>query len=130
VGWLLLAVISLLQRIGVPLLLFEMAVMALALAGAAGLCLAFGVVGVNLTWTDPRRMNAGWPGCLAMLLTAGFLVVAMGLFFAPPLVLPALGLPEVVGQAAGLVLGGLASAVCALVPPWLVIKRIAGIGEG
>jgi hypothetical protein len=40
-----------------------------------------------------------------------------------------LGLPEIIGQAIGLVLGGGLSLVCVMVPLWLVHKRVPRLGE-
>ena len=122
-------VISLLQQTGASILLFGLLVVALSIAGTAGINLAFGVVGANMTWEDPRRMNAGWPGCLSMVLSAGLLGLCVGLFFLPPAILPSFGVPEAVGQVAGLALGGAVSAGCAIIPPLLALRRVARIGE-
>jgi ABC-2 type transport system permease protein len=129
VAWLFLLIISLIQGAGPAVVAFGLIVVALTLAGTAGINLAFGITGANLTWQDPRRMNSGWQGCLSMLLGFANVAVSLVLFFGPPLLLAALGLPELLGQAAGLVLGGAVSLACAILPPSLVAGRVARIGE-
>ncbi|MGW8250356.1 MAG: putative ABC transporter permease subunit, partial [Anaerolineales bacterium] len=57
VGFLL--VISLVQSTGLGVLMFSLAAVALTIAGTAGLNLAFGVVGANFEWEDPRRISQG-----------------------------------------------------------------------
>lgn len=129
IGWIFLLIISLIQGAGVSVLAFGLVVVALTLAGTAGINLAFGISGANLVWEDPRRMNSGWQGCLSMLIGFGYVITSLLLFFAPPLILSGLGLPEILGQAAGLVLGGIVSLACAILPPFLVADRVARIGE-
>ena len=34
-----------------------------------GILLAFGAIGANFTWDDPRKMNAGGMGCLGQIAT-------------------------------------------------------------
>jgi len=104
-------------------------VVALSLAGTAGLNLALGAAGANLKWEDPRHMNSGWSGCLSILISLGYLGLVLGLFFLPPVILAGLGVPEVVGQLIGLGLGGAASAACALLAPRAVLRRVDRIGE-
>ncbi|OGO42592.1 MAG: hypothetical protein A2Z04_03285 [Chloroflexi bacterium RBG_16_57_9] len=103
--------------------------MALCIAGAAGVNLAFGVAGVNLEWNDPRQMRRGTTGCLATLASAGYMIVVLALFFGPPIGFALLGQSETVGQFIGLTVGGAVSLVCAVVPVWLVRDRVARIGE-
>jgi ABC-2 type transport system permease protein len=128
-GWGFLVVISLVQGARLATLLFGMPVVALSIAGGVGISLAFGVMGVNLEWDDPRHMTRGSTGCLGLLASAGCMVVCMGLFFGPPLVFVLLGWPEVAGQLVGLALGGIASLACAVLPPRLVRERVPRIGE-
>jgi ABC-2 type transport system permease protein len=129
-GWAFMLVISLVQQTGLAVFLFGLGVVALSLAGTAGLNLALGVAGANLTWEDPRHMNSGWSGCLSMLVSLGYLAFSLGLFFLPPVILFSLGLPEAVGQLIGLALGGAASLACAIIAPRMVASRVALIGEG
>jgi hypothetical protein len=102
---------------------------ALSIVGAAGINVAFGVVGVNLTWEDPRRMNPGLSGCFSMLLSFLYMGVSVVLFFGPPMLLSALGLPELAGQVIGLLLGGAFSLGCAGIALGLVKNRVPRIGE-
>jgi ABC-2 type transport system permease protein len=122
-------IISLLQRASLSTLVFGAGVVALGNAGAVGISLAFGVRGANLVWEDPRRMGSGAAGCLSALASFCYMLVSLGLFFGPPLLLSGLGAPEIAGQAVGLAAGGVLSLACAVVPPRLVVKRVARIGE-
>ena len=128
-GWVFLLGISLIQRASLGTLLFTMPVVALVIAGNAGLNLAFGIVGANLDWEDPRKMMKGSSGCLGSLVSMAFLGVSLVLFFGPPLLFSLLGLPEGVGQLTGLALGGLFSVGFALIPLWLVRERVPRLGE-
>ena len=124
-----LILISLLQKASLGVLLYGLPVVALTIAGIAGLNLAFGVRGANLTWEDPRHMSRGTTGCLGSLVSLGFLALALSLFFAPPLLLPLIRVPEIVGQGVGLVIGGIACLTATLLPPWLVRASVNRIGE-
>ena len=129
VGVVFMVIISLVQGAPLSILLFGLAVVSLSIVGAAGINLAFGVTGVNLTWEDPRRMNSGWSGCFSMLLSFLYMGISLVLFFGPPVLLAALGLPEVAGQVIGILLGGTFSVACAIIPLWLVKSRVARIGD-
>ncbi len=128
-SWAYLLVIWLLQRTGLSVFLYSLPVITLCIAGNAGLNLAFGISGANMTWEDPRQMQRTSSGCLSSLASMIYLPTTLLLFFGPPIVLAALGLPESIGQAIGLVLGGGLSLACAVVPIWLVRKRIPRLGE-
>ncbi|HEY9075101.1 MAG TPA: hypothetical protein VIO61_01065 [Anaerolineaceae bacterium] len=126
--WLLLLLISAFQWKGVASLIYGLAATAFWTAGAIGINLAFGVVGAKLDWDDPRRMNRSGTGCLGAL--AGFVYLGIGaiLYFVPPAGALALGLPESLGHAVGLILGGITSALCAILPLRKVLKRVDKIG--
>jgi ABC-2 type transport system permease protein len=129
IGWAFMLVMSLLQRASLSILLFGMAVVALSTIGTAGISLAFGVTGVNLTWEDPRRMNSGVSGCLSFLATFVYQAASLALFFGPPILFSVLGGPELIGQAIGLVLGFAFSAACVVFPLQMVVGRVTRIGE-
>ena len=124
-----LVLISLLQKASLGVLLYGVPVVALTIAGVAGLNLAFGVRGVNLSWEDPRQMTRGTTGCLGTLVSLGFLSISLVFFFAPPLLLPLIKVPEIVGQGVGLVLGSALCLTATILPPWLVRNRVNAIGE-
>jgi ABC-2 type transport system permease protein len=129
IGWAALVVVSLLQHAPLSIFLFGLAVVLLSIAGTAGINLSFGITGVNLTWEDPRRMNAGLTGCFSALLSFVYLFLDAGLFIAPAMIFAALGLPGIIGQVIGLILGGAFSLACAVIPLSLVAGRVAHIGE-
>jgi ABC-2 type transport system permease protein len=124
-----LIVISIVQGVSVSIVLFGLVVVSLSIVGSAGINLAFGVTGVNLTWEDPRRMNSGWSGCFSVLTSFAYMGISLALFFGPPVLLAALGLPEGVGQVIGILAGGTFSLACAVIPLRLVAPRVARIGE-
>lgn len=124
-----LVIISLVQRTSPGTLIFSLIVVLLTIAGTAGLNLAFGVVGANFEWEDPRKMVRGSAGCLGVLASWIFLVISLVLFFGPSLLISVLGGPEVVGQLIGLVLGGAVCLAEAIVPLWLVRKRVDVLAE-
>jgi len=128
-GTLFMVIISLIRGASISILLFGLAVVALSIIGAAGINVAFGVVGVNLNWEDPRKMNPGLSGCFSMLLSFLYMGLSVVLFFGPPLLFEAFGLPELAGQAAGLLLGGAFSIACAVITLGLVKNRVPRIGE-
>jgi ABC-2 type transport system permease protein len=128
-SWAYLLVIWLIQSSGINSFIYSLPAIALCIAGNAGLNLSFGITGANLDWEDPRQMQRTTSGCLSMLATMVYLPIALVLFFGPPIGMAAFGLPETIGQAIGLVLGGAASLACAVVPLWLVRKRVERLGE-
>lgn len=129
-SWIYLLVIWLLQRSGLQVILYSLPVVALCIAGNAGLNLAFGISGANMNWEDPRQMQRTSSGCLSALATMVYLPVTLLLFFGPPIGMMALGLPETLGQAVGLLLGGGLSLCCAAIPLWLVRRLVPRLGEG
>lgn len=128
-GWGFLLVISLLQGVAVTTVIFGLGVVALCIAGTAGLNLAFGVAGANFDWEDPRRMNRGSAGCLGALASIIYLVVSLAFFFGPAVLAGVVGLPETIGQLLGLAFGGSISLVVAIFPLWLVRGRVPQLGE-
>lgn len=106
-------------------------VVTLILAGSTGLSLAFGTAGANFDWDSPNRQGLrGWSGCLVAIAVAGFMLVDLLLFLAPPLIgLLVTGGTTALTTGLGLALGGVASIVGMLLPPWLVMPRLATLGE-
>lgn len=129
VGWLLLLLVSLMQQVPFEIVWFSFVVVALCLAGTTGINLAFGVTGANLQWSDPRQMIRTSSGCLGTVASLLFLAVCLFFFLAPPFFAGLTGLPALAGQFGGLVLGGLFSLACALVPLRLVRGELARLGD-
>ena len=127
-GALFMIAISLVNRSSPAILLYGLAVVVLSIAGSAGLNLAFGVVGANMDWEDPRYMVRGGIGCLGALASLVYLLLSLAAFFGPPLLVTALGGPELAGQLIGLAVGGLVSLACAILPLWLVRGRVDALG--
>jgi ABC-2 type transport system permease protein len=122
-------IISLLRLAPFGDVLFSLTVVVLCYGAITGVNLAFGVLGANFEWDDPRRMVRGAAGCLAALASGAALVLCMGLFISPVLAATMLGLPATAGKLAGIVLGALACAGCAVGPPALVQSRVPLLGE-
>ena len=57
--WVFLLITSYLQQVSVGTLAYSLAAVALTVAGIAGVNLAFGIVGANFEWEDPRRFVVG-----------------------------------------------------------------------
>jgi len=128
-GWGFLLVISFLQRASLGMLVFTMIVVALCVAGSAGINLAFGIIGANMNWEDPRQMQKGGAGCLGALASMLYLPLSLVFFFGPSVLVTMLGWMEQWGQITGLLIGGAFSLTCALVPLWMVRKRVQLLGE-
>jgi ABC-2 type transport system permease protein len=127
--WLFLLIISLLQRVSPDTLAYSLWVVALTVAGVAGLNLAFGVIGANFEWEDSRRISQGAIGCLGALVSGVFLFFCLSLFFGPPILLDLFDSPPAIGFLLGIVLGSAASLSLMLIPLWLVRKRIPRLAE-
>jgi hypothetical protein len=121
--------VSILQKTSLAIFLYGLLATAMCQAGMNGILLAFGVAGANFNWTDPRRMNAGAIGCLGQFLTAIFLPIAFGFFIGPLLLVSLFNWPQIYGYLAGAIAGVAVSGICALLPPWLVRKRVERLAE-
>ena len=108
---------------------FGLLVVGLCYAGMTGVNLAFGVVGANFEWDDPRRMVRGTAGCLSTIASVAALGICLLLFIGPVAGSTLLGLPPALGKLVGLGAGGAACIACALVPPALVQDRVPRLGE-
>jgi ABC-2 type transport system permease protein len=129
-GWVFLLVLSLTRQVGLARAVFGFLVVAACFAAASGINLAFGVSGASFDWEDPRHMVRGGAGCLGVIASTVAMSAVLLLFFGPLIGAAFLGLPVSAGQVTGLVVGGLASAACTLVPLRLVRSRVARLGEG
>jgi ABC-2 type transport system permease protein len=128
-GWVFLLIISLVQRVSTGTLIFGLLVVAMTIAATAGLNLAFGVIGANFNWEDPRRVTQGGVGCLGALASMLFLGASMLFFFGPAVLLRVFGGPAAAGELAGLALGGILCLVCGFLPLWLVRKKVPRLAE-
>ena len=128
-GLLFLVGISLLQKIPFSGFLYSLLAVAMCLAGMNGILLAFGVLGANFNWEDPRKMSAGGLGCLGQFLTMLYLPLAFGLFIGPLWFASAFNFPQIYGYLAGGILGMVVTAAFAFLPPWLVQGKVARLAE-
>jgi ABC-2 type transport system permease protein len=109
--------------------LFSLVVVALCYGAITGVNLAFGVVGANFEWDDPRRMVRGAAGCLSALASMLALGLCLALFVGPVMGAALVGLPPAAGQLGGIMLGALACAACAVLPLIGVQNRVPLLGE-
>jgi ABC-2 type transport system permease protein len=124
-----LIVLSIVRGVALGDVLFGVMVVALCYAALTGVGLAFGVVGANLDWDDPRRMVRGTVGCLSSIASIAALGICLLLFVGPVFAAGLIGLPPAAGKLIGLTLGTAACVACALVPPALVQDRVPRLGE-
>jgi len=129
IGWIFLLALAVIQQSALSMLWFTMPAVALLIAGNVGINLTFGITGANLDWQDPRQMQRGSSGCLSAVASLVYLPLGFTLFFLPALGLSLLGLPDWVGQAVGLILGGVFSLACAIIPLRLVSDRVLRLAE-
>jgi len=128
--WILFAFVIVLRWPGIQTVIYALLMSLFFIAGLVGVTLTFGAYGAKLDWDDPRRMSSGPIGCLGFLAGVVFVVLAWGLFFLPPALVPVFGGPEWLGQLAGLILGGGVSLACAIIPPFQALGKVEKIGMG
>jgi hypothetical protein len=121
--------ISFLQKIPLAGFLYSLVAVTMCLAGMNGILLAFGALGANFKWEDPRKMSAGSLGCLGQFLAMLYLPLAFGLFIGPLWLVSAFNWSQVYGTLAGLILGVGVTGTCAFLPPWLVRAKVERLGE-
>lgn len=127
--WTFLVITSLIQKPSFETLAYSLVVVALAVAGITGLNLAFGIIGANFEWDDPRRIPQGALGCLSFLVSGFCLLVCLLFFFGPPILFNFLDLPSFMGNFIGIVLGSVASLALMIIPLRLVRQRIPRLAE-
>lgn len=128
-GLLFLLAISILQKTSPGLMIYNFLVLILIMAGLAALSLAFGVLGANFDWEDPRRISQGKVGCFSVIASFAFLGLGLVFFFGPSILVSIFGLPQAAGQLIGLLLGGVFSLAAGFVPLWLVRERVPLLDE-
>ena len=121
--------IAIVRQMSVGAFAYSLAASALCLAGMTGILLAFGVLGANFTWDDPRRMGGGAMGCLGQILAMLYVPVAFGMFIGPIALAAWLGAAPAGGYVAGLILGSTVALGSAIVPLRLVSDRVARLAE-
>ena len=128
-GLVFLIVISIRDRLSALEFLYSLITLSMCQAGMAGILLSFGAAGANLTWDDPRRMNAGVLGCFGQIVAMLYLPISFGLFIVPLGFASFFEFPILYGYLFGLLVGSGATAICAYVPLWLVLKKVELLGE-
>jgi len=117
-----------LGRSGVEALLYNWVALAGTIAALCAVYLAFGTVGANLTWEDPRQVTRGTIGCIGWVAGTATMGIIAAVFSGFPL-LALLGVPVVLAQSLGLTVG-LTVCVGVLVAAFLWVRgRVAWVGE-
>jgi ABC-2 type transport system permease protein len=122
-------VIAIVRQMSAPAFAYSLVASALCLAGMVGILLAFGVLGANFNWDDPRKMSGGAMGCLGQIVAMLYVPLAFGLFIGPVAVAAWAGLPPVDGHVVGLFLGTSATLGSAYLPLRLVRDRVSRLDE-
>jgi hypothetical protein len=92
--------------------------------------LAFGTVGANLRWEDPRHITSGTMGCLGWIAGTATVAIVSGVFTGIPLLFSFFKASMALAQLAGLVVGlGLCTGILMISLLW-ARTRVAVIGEG
>ena len=124
-----LVVLQIIKEASIASALISLLAVALSLAGLTGIFLAFGTYGAKFDWDNPARINQSM-GCVSSLVSSLFVAICFGLFIVPAIVASLLGLPVLVGQLAGLLLGGAANVAAVLIPLGMAERRVADAGGG
>jgi ABC-2 type transport system permease protein len=124
-----LVVLQIIKEASVASALISLLAVALSLAGLTGIFLAFGTYGAKFDWDNPARINQSM-GCVSALAASVFVALCFGLFIVPSIIASLLGLPVLVGQLAGLLLGGAANVAAVLIPLSMAERRVPTLGEG
>jgi ABC-2 type transport system permease protein len=128
-GLFFLVLIAILRKMTAGDFLYSLLAMVMCQAGMNGILLGFGTAGARFDWDDPRKMNAGNLGCLGQFLTMIYLPLAFGLFIGPLWLASFLQWPPLVGYLVGGILGSAVNLAAAILPPWLVRKRVERLNE-
>jgi len=121
-------VLQILKGTPVGSILRSLVLLGLVLAGLTGIYLFFGITGAKFDWDNPQKIN-GTIGCLGNIVGMAFLPIVFGLYAGPAIVAAFLDLPILVGQLAGLVLGGGVSLAAGLIPLRLAHSKVERLNE-
>ncbi len=117
-----------LGRSGVEALPYNWVALAGTIAALCAVYLAFGTAGANLAWEDPRQVTRGMTGCMGWIAGTAMMGIMAAVFSGFPM-LALLGVPVVLAQGLGLIVGLTLCAV-ALAAAFLWARgRVAWVGE-
>jgi len=128
-GTVFLTATSLVGKLAPRLLPYNWIALAATIAALCAVYLAFGTVGANLKWEDPRQITRGTTGCIGWIVGSMTAAIVAGVFMGLPLLVSLFGAPEGLGQFIGLSMGmTLAGGVIAVALLWSR-GRVALVGE-
>jgi ABC-2 type transport system permease protein len=120
---------SLVGKLAPRLLPYNWAALAATIAALCAVYLAFGTVGANLKWEDPRQITRGTTGCIGWIVGSMTAATVAGVFMGLPPLVSWLGAPEAIGQIIGLSVGMTLAAGVTAVSLWWSRGRVALVGE-
>lgn len=131
IGWFFMAITATIRSTSLNDLGYMFIVSGLCLAGLNGILLAFGITSANMEWEDVRRVGLrSGAGCLSLLACLAYFVIALGLFFLPPVLWEILQIGNLwIGRGIGLVVGAAFTLACAVLLPLSTRKRIPLLGQ-
>jgi len=129
IGCLYLVIFALLQPAKLVILPYGMLVLAFSIGGFTGINLAYGIVGAQFDWSNPKDMVKGGAGCLSAIVSFGYIAFALIFFMGPALLGGLIGLSPLIGRLIGLGLGGVFCSTCAFIALRLIFPRISRLGE-
>lgn len=111
--------------------LYAVLALAMIIAGATGISLAFGAAAANLNWDSPQRQRLrGATGCMAFPAVLGYEALALALFLVPPVLWQIFtGGISPLGYGVGGLLGSLSALLAIFVPLKIAAPRLARLGE-
>jgi ABC-2 type transport system permease protein len=128
-GLVFLVAIAIMQKMTLGVFLYSLLAVGMCQAGMTGILLSTGAPGARFDWDEPRKMNAGSIGCLGQIVTIAFLPLAFGLFIGPLWLASFFQWPVPYGYLAGGILGVAVNSLAAILPPWLVRKKVDRLNE-
>ena len=129
VSWIFLFISILLKGVPLSIVLYDLFVSALILAGLNGIMLSIGVCGANPYWDDPRHITTTLTDITGIMVTIAYFLVTVLAFFSPLVGQQWIGISEGTGQLAGLLMGSVTSLLCMVLPLFQVKGRVYRIGE-
>jgi hypothetical protein len=128
-GSVFLAATTVVGRLPPSTLPYNWIALAATIAVLCAVYLAFGTVGANLKWEDPRQVTRGTISCIGWIVGTAIVVIIAGVFMGIPILLDWVNVPIVLEQVLGLSVGLVLCSVVMVTAFWWATGRVAGVGE-
>ncbi len=103
--------------------------LAATIAALCAVYLAFGTVGANLKWEDPRQITSGTMGCVGWIVGSATAMILAGVFTGIPILLSFFSAPELLAQLLGLIVGLVLCLVAMIASLLWARGHVALVGE-